>query len=611
MSELIPIRLSHLLRHCAVGAVVRGPNYLLTVMDIREWTDKSGNITGRPIRYVERVRAALGVERELREPPLAREVDPGRTEGVCVPAIRFPAWMRCPNPQCGFLYYQPWRQIEGERKPRCPQCERSPELEQAPWLLAHPAGYMAEVPWHLLAHLEAKAPSQKQCRENWQGPAYLRLWEKGGKGRLRCKTCQAETDFREGTKIPFKNYRRQPWLRSSPGPPPADDALAEVIGVNDVRVHFPVTQNALVIPPESRIRRGTVVDRLYCSSEKRREIDQARTDLARQSKIKSLASVWRCTGAEIEQALREIDEGYPLHGATFTKGQLLESEHQALTSEIPDVADNEDFVPRHHTGAWKSLGKELSAGSDAARVVKLISRLVAVTRLREIQVFKGFQRIDPNKGFLVPPDLEGKSSWLPAIEMYGEGIFMSLDEAILQRWEEHWTQPPGAERFEAIKTRFTRADLPFEPPIRVTPRFLLLHTLAHILIRHLEAEAGYPAASLKERIYSDGGQETMAGVLIYVAVPDVLGSLGGLAELAAPRRFLPLLTGVFQRARWCSLDPVCSEHEGQGPQLLNRAACHACVLIPEPSCAYNNVLLDRTFIKGDISGKIPGILDTV
>ena len=103
----------------------------------------------------------------------------------------------------------------------------------------------------------------------------------------------------------------------------------------------------------------------------------------------------------------------------------------------------------------------------------------------------------------------------------------------------------------------------------------------------------------------------MAGMLIYVAVPDVVGSLGGLAELADPHRFLPLFTGVFQRAQWCSLDPVCSEHEGQGPQLLNRAACHACVLIPEPSCAYGNTLLDRTFIKGDIVGKITGILESV
>ena len=91
-------------------------------------------------------------------------------------------------------------------------------------------------------------------------------------------------------------------------------------------------------------------------------------------------------------------------------------------------------------------------------------------------------------------------------------------------------------------------------------------------------------------------------------MPDIVGSLGGLAELAEPERFLRLLVGVFDHANWCSLDPVCAEHEGQGPALLNRAACHACALVPEPSCAYGNVLLDRAFIRGEASSGIPPFL---
>jgi len=140
---------------------------------------------------------------------------------------------------------------------------------------------------------------------------------------------------------------------------------------------------------------------------------------------------------------------------------------------------------------------------------------------------------------------------------------------------------------------------------------MLLHTFAHLLIRQLETEAGYPAASLKERIYCTSGVTPMAGILVYVAVPDVVGSLGGLAELAEPRRFLLLLASVFDHAEWCSLDPVCSEHEGQGPSLLNRAACHACTLIPEPCCAYGNVLLDRVFIKGDATTGISALLNNI
>jgi len=75
--------------------------------------------------------------------------------------------------------------------------------------------------------------------------------------------------------------------------------------------------------------------------------------------------------------------------------------------------------------------------------------------------------------------------------------------------------------------------------------------------------------------------------------------------------FLLFFTIVYKKAQLCSLDPVCTEHEGQGPGGLNRAACHACSLIPEPSCDYGNVFLDRVFIKGSKSLDIPNFLEYV
>ena len=68
-NELIPIRLSHLLGHSGVGAIVRGANGLVIVQDTRQWTDRSGLCAGKLIPYVERVRAALGIKEQLHEPP--------------------------------------------------------------------------------------------------------------------------------------------------------------------------------------------------------------------------------------------------------------------------------------------------------------------------------------------------------------------------------------------------------------------------------------------------------------------------------------------------------------------------------------------------------------
>ena len=187
---------------------------------------------------------------------------------------------------------------------------------------------------------------------------------------------------------------------------------------------------------------------------------------------------------------------------------------------------------------------------------------------------------------------------------YSEVIFFTLDKAILEEWE---SITEVIKRADEIKQRFEKAPINLQD-VEIAPRFILLHTLSHLLIRELEASAGYPAASLKERIYCSKSKK-MAGILVYTAVPDIVGSLGGIINSAEPRTLLTILDNVFKKARWCSLDPVCTEHEGQGPGWLNRAACHACSLIPEPACEYGNVFLDRVFIKGDDEKGIPSFLD--
>ncbi|MDB4630981.1 DUF1998 domain-containing protein [Pseudomonadales bacterium] len=600
--EFLPVRLSHLLRHCSVGAVVRGPEYLLSVMDTTHWTDRQGDVAAEEITYVEQVKSALEISYVLRKPPVAQERDNGDVDGVCVPAVRFPLWMSCPR--CGLLHYQPWRGLDKGEHPRCletntKECPSRPRLEQVPWVLVHEEGHLTDVPWHFLAHREAATAEQKQCKADWQ-QAYLRMNAKGKKRRLRCLRCKANAPFDDRIPIQYDGKWQQPWLSQ----PATDlDQMASIVEINDARVHSPVTANALVIPPESRIRKGSVVDRVYSTSQFRREIEQARTPLAKKSVFQKIARDLRCSVGEVKDALAEIERGYPLYGSEITPGLLLESEYQALMGEIPDLAEDEDFVPRHYSTDWKALLSKVDKKSKVGSIVQSIDTLVAVNRLKEIMVMTGFQRMN---GKLVPPDILGHSDWLPALELYGEGIFFSFSEESLSEWEKH---PKVVERANQLRRRFVQANMNFPQEPIVDPRFIFLHSLSHLLIRQLESQAGYPASSLKERIYSaKGAGVNMAGILVYVAVPDVVGSLGGLAELAEPQRFMRLISSVFDHADWCSIDPVCAEHEGQGPSLLNRSACHACSLVPEPSCAYGNVLLDRIFVKGDSDKGIPSFL---
>lgn len=603
--EFLPVRLSHLLRHCSVGAVVRGPEYLMSVMDITYWTDRNGEVAAEEIPYVEQVKSALGISEVLRKPPVAQERDNGEIDGVCVPAVRFPLWMSCPR--CGLLHYQPWRGLAKDEHPHCDETDvkkcskrpKHPRLDQVPWVLVHEEGHLTDVPWHYLAHREAVTAEQKQCKADWQQP-YLGMSPKGKKRRLRCSRCKANAVFNDRLPIQYEGKWQQPWLSQ---PAMELDQMAFIVEINDARVHSPVTANALVIPPESRIRKGSVVDRLYSTSQLRKRIKQAKVPLAKKSVFQAIARDLRCSVNELKEALTEIERGYPLYGAEITQGLLLESEYQALMGELPDLAEDEDFVPRHYSKEWKLLLSTIDKKSKVRAIVQSIDELVAVNRLKEIMVMTGFQRLN---GKIVPPDILGHSDWLPALELYGEGIFFNFSEEALAKWELH---PKVIERATQLKRRFVQANMNFPQEPIVDPRFIFLHSLSHLLIRQLESQAGYPASSLKERIYSGkGAGAPMAGILIYVAVPDVVGSLGGLAELAEPQRFLRLISSVFDHADWCSIDPVCSEHEGHGPGLLNRSACHACSLVPEPSCAYENVLLDRIFVKGDIDKDIPSFL---
>ena len=605
--EPIPVRLSHLLQYCAVGAVVRGPDYLVTVKDTGTW--KCG--VEHQIQHVEQVRAVLGLGSTLRSPPVAR-IEDGRLTGQPVPAMRFPGWMRCAR--CGLLHYRPWRRTSGT----APDAGSRPRgesrvcggangrgcrgrLEQAPWVLAHARGHLADVPWHGLAHPESESrhPGRRRCRADWNEP-YLHVAPADRGHVVRCGRCRASGPL--PSRFPFgEGAWRQPWFPETAGPL---DEPAWVLEINDVRVHAPETVTALVIPPESRIRRGTVIDRLFGSSDQQAVLRGAGTPLHRKTVLRRIARDLRCTPDEVEEALAGIDRGYPLYGQSIAGGDLLQSEYRALVEPIPDLREDEDFVTAHHTEAWSAVVRGLDGA--AGRIAGVVDRLIAVERLKEILVLKGFRRLGGET--VTPPDLTGESGWLPALELYGEGIFCTLREDRLRRWE---AEDSVCSRAQAFAERL--AGGPVRLPARplVSPRFLLLHTLAHLLIHALESHAGYPAASLKERIYSRPGGEPdrppLAGILIYVAVADTEGSLGGLVQQAQPRRFLRLLTAAVEAAGWCSMDPVCGEREGHGPGLLNGAACHACALVPEPSCAYGNVLLDRAFVAGSPDGRCPAL----
>jgi hypothetical protein len=235
------------------------------------------------------------------------------------------------------------------------------------------------------------------------------------------------------------------------------------------------------------------------------------------------------------------------------------------------------------------------------------SDVVLVHRLREVRVLHGFRRYAVDAE-LVNVDLgpRMRERWLPAVESFGEGIFLALDEERVSKWE---TEDAVVARAAKVEERRQRSVLGSRLTT-VTPRFLLVHTFAHLLMRQLAFSCGYSAASLRERVYATPGPDGQAGLLVYTAAGDAEGTLGGLVRQGEEPRLARSIVAALETAAWCSADPVCRESPGQGLGSLNLAACHGCSLVAETSCERSNVLLDRVLVVGDDAGT-PGFFSGV
>jgi hypothetical protein len=263
--------------------------------------------------------------------------------------------------------------------------------------------------------------------------------------------------------------------------------------------------------------------------------------------------------------------------------ETLLATHEVTGDDRPDGVFYARTLPRSH---WD---QPWMAG---------IEKVVLVHRLREVTALVGFTRFEA-----LAPDAEGELdidvrradlarnlSWVPAFENKGEGVFLQFNQAAIEQWVR---RPTVTKRlmelksgFDAWKTEHTSSNRDFRPT------YVQLHSFAHLLITAVALECGYPASSLRERIYAI--PSTGYGVLIYTGSSDAEGTLGGLIEVG--RRVADVVHAALELGRLCSNDPVCSQHvpaNTNEARYLQGAACHGCVLISETSCEAQNDLLDR------------------
>ena len=188
---------------------------------------------------------------------------------------------------------------------------------------------------------------------------------------------------------------------------------------------------------------------------------------------------------------------------------------------------------------------------------------------------------------------KGKSTkYLPAVESYGEGVFFEFNDDVLNEWISN--NPKIEERIEEIEKNHRNLETNLNKDLIITPKYVLIHTFSHLIIKELEYLCGYPSTSIQERVYIDN-ELKMNGVLIYT-VAGTEGSYGGITSICDSEQIGKLIVSAMMRATDCATDPICYHSDGQGVGKLNLSACFSCTLLPETSCEMFNSYLDRRIL---------------
>lgn len=574
------VRRSQFVVPFGVGSILEFEDEALMPAALDTW-----NVAAANRIYDDRLASRLGVQFFV-TPAAAPEqgaAGDGRDYVLCV---RFPRWHFCPR--CRALQEV---DLHANRAPRCDNLDPSPRLNgrdpcgrlavtrrlpmlPVRFLAACPRGHIEDFPWHAWAHSSpgADLADTEKCL-----PASLSFFatRKAGLGGLvvQCRTCEAKRSLFGSTDLRGWRCRGQrPWLgadKAEECPDAAEGGARNMVTLQRgaSNVYFPEVTSSILIPPFS----GRVMALLSDP-----EVAEALRQAEEEGEIRDMDFRYVAAGRGV--SWEELKSAYESRGQATAAGRVDEVSFrfQELSALETDrrVAGDALTCRTQKVESYGPWVRDNFAG------------VTLVERLTETRALVGFSRIEPGRDSRAALSREFVN-WRPGFRVQGEGIFLSF-------------HPDRLAEFERTETRaqrlVDRAGSGFRTMLPISTRLILIHSFAHLLIKRLSYDAGYGASSIRERIYAapaEGQRRAMAGVLLYTAAGDAEGTLGGLVELGRQGALEAAVAGALEDARWCASDPVCMESNGQGPDSLNLAACHACVLLPETSCELQNRYLDR------------------
>lgn len=510
--------------------------------------------------------------------------------------------------------------------------------------------------------------------------SHLKLIQYGGSASLNdivisCKCCDASENLgsifdQEDTFMrPYDNYllyrnfqMSQPWLGRSKSKSVTEDnifnedELKSITDDNKERfkkifprtlqrgggnVHFPITHKGISLPRDSY---NIDSDRLFQKLDQNLEV--IFSSLPTFSDLNFEESIRTILNQGFQDFVKDelIDQIGSKNVEVYLKNKLSHSENNLVNTEKVRWEEYNCFLYFNDEKAepkewYKS---QIINGNEYSRL-PYVDKVVILNKLRLLNILKGFTRVRPLalnelkfansskdignerdnllREFQRINDVRKEpeiTNWLPATEIKGEGIFISLDHSSIKKWLNNISE--ASSRASQLRKNYISNLKKFDPYSLeedhdyINANYILLHTLSHLLIEEIAQTSGYNSASLSEIIYSsrNNSEYDMSGLLIYTSSSDAEGTLGGLAEHGRPGKLESLFRKALQKAEWCSSDPLCIETKtGQGFMGVNLSACHSCCMLPESSCENLNKFLDRGLLLGTLDNKKLGFFNYI
>lgn len=588
-----PIRRNHIVGPLGVGSIVvsrSGVTVLMTGLDdwVRGIKTDGPDVTSQNKIRAERMNAyelhdfalenALGVQRFI-QPPI---IEGGEADFNTwfIPSTRFPLAEYCTSPWCSTITLA--RTPDDPSVGSCtkPECQKTRKFawktQQVPVVLCCPKGHLDEVDWFAEVHDGADcAYSELEYKETTDGARPL----------VKCRSCGASKYFGpsgRGQSIwTTKCSGRRAWLPESANE--NCDQEMKLLLRTATQVYFPDVRSSLHLPAPEGLRDSLVrwlqEDSVANAYVRIQGGDQ--DEIQYMIHQRAIVVFPDLDKEELSKHIKHVRTGSFVGGEAGRAGEvkaLTAGKRGRTTQDGPPVLDPE-LIPTERFS------------SSHFGVDGLVSKVVAVHRLAETRVLAGFTRDTPpgsdrdiRDGLAqmwgsVPEKDSLTRSWLPAHRVYGEGIYIELNQSSVNEW---LSKTIGAYPPEVLRDHI------------LSQKFLLAHTLAHLLINVVSLECGYPTASIRDRIYDEEG---VLGLLIYTAAGDSVGTMGGLVELARPGKLEHVLEKALVNGHWCGLDPICIsplDHDIENTP----GACHQCCFLPETSCEWFNHALDRATLIG-------------